>query len=134
MTQDPERPTECWACVDRATRVVVSVCRLPLGVVPADDDAVVHAIAGEDCLGRRLMEDGSIDDSVSVPRRLDVPARSAVALQRRDGELAGSDWTGLMDAPLTRSQRAAWAVYRRALRDLPAHPDWPDMPWPVRPA
>lgn len=35
----------------------------------------------------------------------------------RDGELARTDWTQVADAPVDQS---AWAIYRQALRDLPA--------------
>ena len=35
----------------------------------------------------------------------------------RDRLLAQSDWTQLPDAPV---DKAAWATYRQALRDLPA--------------
>jgi hypothetical protein len=35
----------------------------------------------------------------------------------RDGELARTDWTQVEDAPV---DKAAWATYRQALRDLPA--------------
>lgn len=35
----------------------------------------------------------------------------------RNAELAKSDWTQLTDAPV---DKAAWATYRQALRDLPA--------------
>jgi hypothetical protein len=35
----------------------------------------------------------------------------------RDMELARTDWTQIADAP---TDKAAWAVYRQALRDLPA--------------
>jgi hypothetical protein len=35
----------------------------------------------------------------------------------RDTELARTDWTQVADAPV---DQAAWAVYRQALRDLPA--------------
>jgi hypothetical protein len=34
----------------------------------------------------------------------------------RDKELARTDWTQIADAPV---DKAAWAVYRQALRDLP---------------
>ena len=37
----------------------------------------------------------------------------------RDSLLSASDWTQTLDAPLTDEQRAAWATYRRALRDAP---------------
>jgi hypothetical protein len=35
----------------------------------------------------------------------------------RNYQLAASDWTQLPDAPV---DKAAWATYRQALRDLPA--------------
>jgi hypothetical protein len=35
----------------------------------------------------------------------------------RNAQLAVSDWTQLADAPV---DKAAWATYRQALRDLPA--------------
>ena len=35
----------------------------------------------------------------------------------RDGELARTDWTQITDST---ADKAAWAIYRQALRDLPA--------------
>ena len=35
----------------------------------------------------------------------------------RNAQLAQSDWTQTLDAPV---DKAAWATYRQALRDLPA--------------
>ena len=35
----------------------------------------------------------------------------------RNGELARTDWTQVLDAPV---DKTAWATYRQALRDLPA--------------
>jgi len=35
----------------------------------------------------------------------------------RNGELARTDWTQVADAPV---DKTAWAIYRQALRDLPA--------------
>ena len=52
----------------------------------------------------------------------------------RDSLLAASDWTQVADAPLTASEKAAWADYRQALRDVPqdfATPD--DVTWPEAP-
>lgn len=45
---------------------------------------------------------------------------------QRDVWLATSDWTQTLDAPLTDEQRAAWAVYRQALRD--ATDNWEPAP------
>lgn len=52
----------------------------------------------------------------------------------RNALLAASDWSQFADAPLTDEQRAAWRVYRQALRDLPETVDdlaaiaWPSAP------
>lgn len=40
----------------------------------------------------------------------------------RNTELARTDWTQVLDAPVDKS---AWAVYRQALRDLPTSNDDP---------
>lgn len=52
----------------------------------------------------------------------------------RDARLAACDWTQQPDAPVTDKQRAAWAKYRQALRDLPADTKDPRSPaWPPCP-
>lgn len=49
----------------------------------------------------------------------------------RDQRIAGTDYTQLPDAPV---DTAAWAVYRRALRDLPENTIDPNNPvWPLPP-
>ena len=49
----------------------------------------------------------------------------------RDARLSGSDWTQVADAPV---DKAAWATYRQALRDVPAQTGFPwDITWPEKP-
>lgn len=49
----------------------------------------------------------------------------------RDNALVASDWTQVADAPV---DKAAWAAYRQALRDLPQQPGFPDtVVWPEQP-
>lgn len=49
----------------------------------------------------------------------------------RDAQLKASDWTQVEDAP---TDKAAWAVYRQALRDLPSQSTNPtDLIFPVAP-
>jgi hypothetical protein len=45
-----------------------------------------------------------------------------------------TDWTQIADAPLSSLQKAGWATYRQALRDLPSQltADGP-IPWPTIP-
>lgn len=60
--------------------------------------------------------------------------RMAYLRHVRDLLLGCTDWTQAADSPLSESQRAAWATYRQAIRDLPAaySGDGP-IPWPAIP-
>lgn len=54
--------------------------------------------------------------------------------EERDERLAECNWTQLEDAPLTTAQKAAWADYRQALRDITEQPGFPwDVVWPTQP-
>lgn len=45
-----------------------------------------------------------------------------------------SDWTQVPDSPLSDEQKAAWATYRQALRDLPSQTNDPqNAVWPTPP-
>ena len=60
----------------------------------------------------------------------DTEQAKAIRSQRTD-KLKDSDWTQVADAPV---DKAAWATYRQALRDITAQPgfpwgtQWPDAP------
>ena len=60
--------------------------------------------------------------------------RMAYLRHVRDLLMGLTDWTQANDSPLSQEQRAAWATYRQALRDLPSNysGDGP-IPWPVAP-
>ena len=52
----------------------------------------------------------------------------------RDRRLSACDWTQVADAPLTATEKTAWADYRQALRDVPQTFDSPDdVVWPETP-
>ena len=56
-------------------------------------------------------------------------ARATAVRKQRDGLLTQSDWTQLPDAPVDRTE---WAAYRQALRDLPSQSGFPfDIAWPA---
>jgi hypothetical protein len=59
-------------------------------------------------------------------------AAEAVGIRAtRDARLSGSDWTQVADAPV---DKAAWATYRQALRDVPSQAGFPyDINWPSKP-
>ena len=48
----------------------------------------------------------------------------------RNRLLSACDWTQVPDAPV---DKAAWATYRQALRDITESPLWPDVDWPNKP-
>ena len=62
-----------------------------------------------------------------------VPLVDALRI-KRNSFLSDSDWTQLVDSPLSAEAKAEWATYRQALRDLPdntldpANPEWPVKP------
>jgi len=56
---------------------------------------------------------------------------------QRNQLLKQSDWTQMLDSPLTVEQKNAWAVYRQALRDLLSNipenvENWFDVVFPSR--
>lgn len=59
-------------------------------------------------------------------------AEQAIAIRKqRTEKLAESDWTQVADAPV---DKAAWATYRQALRDLTTQSGFPwDVTWPATP-
>lgn len=61
--------------------------------------------------------------------------KATVARATRTSLLAESDWTQLQNSPLSPEAQTAWAIYRQALRDIPAQPGYPnDIQWPVKPS
>lgn len=65
--------------------------------------------------------------------RLDTTEAWAAVRRERDTRLAASDWTTLPDVPLTNEQRAAWYLFRQALRDVTQQPDPLNIEWPAQP-
>ena len=52
----------------------------------------------------------------------------------RNGLLASSDWTVLVDSPLTTSKKTKWKTYRQELRDLTSTFSKTDtVTWPTKP-
>jgi len=72
--------------------------------------------------------------SETIPQSLLDYVVGADVRRQRDGLIAFCDWTQIPDAPLTAAQRAAWATYRQALRDVPAQAGFPaTINWPKNP-
>lgn len=87
-----------------------------------------------------------VNVSETEAREVFGASEEAIATARRENQLdairaernhriAACDWTQLPDAALAAEQKAAWATYRQALRDLPeAAADLDNVVWPVQPA
>lgn len=57
--------------------------------------------------------------------------QAALIRSQRTQKLAESDWTQVADAPV---DKAAWAVYRQALRDVTTQTGFPwEVTWPAQP-
>jgi hypothetical protein len=57
--------------------------------------------------------------------------KAAVIRNQRNTKLSESDWTQVADAPVN---KAAWATYRQALRDVTAQAGFPwTIDWPTIP-
>jgi hypothetical protein len=53
---------------------------------------------------------------------------------QRTEKLRDCDWTQLDDTPMSNTQKAGWAEYRQALRDVPNQAGFPfDIEWPTQP-
>jgi hypothetical protein len=94
---------------------------LPVVDEVGDYDPLTHT--------KRLERSGDVLAYVLEAKEADW---ASVNRGKRDKLLRDSDWTQLPDVPL--ATKEAWATYRQALRDLPEHPNWPDLneaDWPV---
>jgi len=77
-------------------------------------------------------ENASWDATLGSWKLDQVKAMTSIRAQR-DSLLSMSDWTQISDAPLSATQKAAWATYRQALRDFPEACDIASPQWPVQP-
>lgn len=69
-------------------------------------------------------------DKTEAEIAADVASKAAQVRAARDRALSASDWTQVADAPV---DKAAWATYRQALRDLPEAEGWPNVSLPNDP-
>ena len=61
--------------------------------------------------------------------------QAAVVRRNRDAKLAASDWTVLVDSPLTEEKQTEWKTYRQALRDISSGEGFPyTVAWPSEPS
>jgi hypothetical protein len=83
-------------------------------------------------LGESYNDQGWVEVGDAPPAPATASAAD-LAWDRAKKLLAESDWAMLPDVPMTSAKKAAWIEYRRGLRDIRLHPDFPNMAWPNRP-
>jgi hypothetical protein len=73
-----------------------------------------------------------IDQKTKAPI---TPERTAENVRNlRNGFLFDSDWTQLMDSPLSADAKQEWESYRQQLRDITNQPNFPqEIVWPTPP-
>lgn len=101
---------------------------LPQGTALHSDDGMIAATPGAPALLLRLLREAA---------KAAPPTQDRVAYLRhvRDLLMGLTDWTQAADSPLSEEQRAAWANYRQALRDLPqTYSGGGPISWPVAPS
>lgn len=97
-------------------------------------------LEASDLKGFYILVDASLQEQLDLG---DIPAdriesvkteifneRCLIKKEERNRLLSESDWTQMPDAP---TDKAAWAVYRQALRDITKQPSWPEVDWPQKP-
>lgn len=71
-----------------------------------------------------------IDKTPEQIAKYDADSAEEVRASRNE-KLSACDWTQVADAPV---DKAAWATYRQALRDIPAQAGFPNtVDWPTQP-
>lgn len=94
---------------------------------------------GEIPSGKRAKWNGStwVLESIPTAPSPTLPTTqelAAAAREKRTGMLYLCDWTQLPDVALTSAQKASWATYRQALRDVPQQTNFPtEINWPNEP-
>lgn len=77
---------------------------------------------------------GEIPEPAQASAEIEAREAAMHARRRRDELLRQSDWTQVPDAPVAPTERAAWAAFRRKLRDLPQQAEFPRrIAWPTHP-
>tara|TARA_R110000868_G_scaffold163273_1_gene395434 strand:- start:256 stop:531 length:276 start_codon:yes stop_codon:yes gene_type:complete len=73
-------------------------------------------------MGKDVEINGSVITEHEVPDNPPLTFEEDIVRVRvkRDALLSQTDWTQLVDSPLTAEKKTEWATYRQRLRDLPS--------------
>lgn len=104
-------------------------CRLPADAIQISEE-LHRSLMEAQARGKVIRPgEGGVPEAVDPPEPTDEEL-AARMIRERDRLLASSDWTQLADAPC---DKAAWADYRRQLRDLPVTEGFPHINMPSPP-
>jgi len=111
-----------------------SAAQIPADAVPIDGETHT-ALLRQQSEGKCIVPG---PDGAPIATDQPLPPNDVLAGNMRADRnrlLTDCDWTQVSDAPVTDEQRAAWCIYRQALRDLPeTTADLAAVVWPVAPA
>lgn len=100
------------------------------GLYPIVGDEPSHTDR-ERIAGPQYVFDGAQVNRVFTVEAIPDEEKAGQVRAERNGLLTASDWTQVADAPV---DKAAWATYRQALRDISAQPGFPwNVTWPEMP-
>jgi hypothetical protein len=96
----------------------------------------MYALNGNSWRAIRKASEARSDETVvdEIPAEALESIKALDVRLQRNSFLLSCDWTQAADAPLTSTEKQAWATYRQALRDVPQQSGFPDsIDWPTAP-
>lgn len=100
------------------------------GLYPIVGDEPTHTDR-ERIAGPQYVFDGTQVNRVFTVEAIPDDEVAGQVRSERNAKLTASDWTQVADAPV---DKAAWATYRQALRDVTAQEGFPwTITWPTQP-
>ena len=114
------------------------VIQEPVVVEPQPEPFVLWRTTAEQWLRYYVNGDTLCFTNIPVPAEPDPEeVKEQLAQQvrsERDARIAETDWTQVLDAPITAECRDSFRVYRQALRDVPQQAGFPfEVIWPEMP-
>lgn len=88
-----------------------------------------HLVLEED----EVIEYQDIREITELEIQIDIENEWKNIRSTRNSIILESDWTQLLDSPLTIEQKEEWKIYRQALRDITLQPDPFNITWPIKP-
>lgn len=113
-------------------KILYSVAGEEAGLVFPEIEGVSYADGVGDPETQEVVDGQIVSKSPEVLEQQEIDAAWVALRKGRDRRLYASDWTQVPDAPV---DKAAWATYRQALRDLPGNTQDPrNVVWPTAPS